>query len=114
MARKRKTRKRVKRKKVIRKKSPFSTVMIAVIIIIIIAGIFISASNVEPTTIEDACVNSGGTVRTQLCCKSASDFPNMCLVGPCACSPTNSHQVKICDCGEGKCWDSNIGECVTL
>jgi len=113
MARKRKTRKRVKRKKVVRKKSPFSTVMVAVIIIIIIAAIFISASNVE-TTIEDACINSGGTVVTSLCCRTTSDFPDMCLIGPCGCSPANSHEVNICDCGEGKCWDSNIEECVNL
>ena len=64
--------------------------------------------------LEQACVNSGGTVRTSLCCLSTNDFPNLCLIGPCGCSPENSHEVKICDCGEGKCWDSNRQECVNF
>ncbi|MBZ9572273.1 hypothetical protein KJA15_03010 [Patescibacteria group bacterium] len=53
----------------------------------------------------EACVNSGGEITTSLCCKATSDYPNLCLVGPCGCSPDNSHQVKVCDCGEGKCFD---------
>ena len=36
-----------------------------------------------------------------MCCQSASDFPNNCLIGACGCSPDNSHSVKVCDCGEG-------------
>jgi len=60
---------------------------------------------------EDTCVNSGGTVETSLCCESASDFPNLCLIGACGCSPENSHQIKTCDCGEGKCFDGT--ECIT-
>lgn len=60
---------------------------------------------------EEACVNSGGEVRTSSCCKATSDYPNLCLIGPCGCSLENSHQVKICDCGEGKCFDGN--ECVS-
>jgi len=59
-----------------------------------------------------ACVDSGGTVSTSLCCKSTTDFPNLCLIGPCGCSPDNSHQVKICDCGPNKCFDGN--ECVNF
>ena len=53
---------------------------------------------------EQACVDSGGTVRTSMCCESTDDFPNLCLVGPCGCAPDYSHEVEICDCGEG-CWD---------
>jgi len=61
---------------------------------------------------EELCKNSGGTVKTQLCCKSVSDFPDTCLIGACGCSEENSHEVKICDCGEGNCWDSNKVKCI--
>jgi hypothetical protein len=54
---------------------------------------------------QKACIDSGGEVKTAFCCKSAGDFPNNCLIGACGCSPENSHEVKICDCGEGKCFD---------
>jgi hypothetical protein len=57
------------------------------------------------TVKEQACEDSGGTVTTGLCCKSVGDFPNTCVVGACGCSPDNSHEVKLCDCGEGKCFD---------
>jgi hypothetical protein len=57
---------------------------------------------------ERSCINSGGIVETSLCCKSASDFPNSCMIGACGCSPENSHSVKICECPEGKCFDGNI------
>ena len=56
-------------------------------------------------TAEQKCVNSGGTVGASLCCNSASDFSNLCLIGACGCSPDNSHQVKTCDCGAGKCFN---------
>lgn len=56
---------------------------------------------------EQSCTDSGGTVRTSLCCESTGDFPNNCLIGACGCSPENSHEVQICDCGEDKCFDGN-------
>ena len=56
---------------------------------------------------QQACVDSGGTVRTGMCCKSGGDFPDICAVGACGCAPDNSHEVKICDCGGGKCFDGN-------
>ena len=56
---------------------------------------------------EQACIDSGGTVRAGMCCKSVGDFPDICAVGACACAPDNSHEVKICDCGEAKCFDGN-------
>jgi hypothetical protein len=62
-------------------------------------------------TKEEACVNSGGTVENSLCCESASDFPNLCLIGACGCSPENSRQIKTCDCGPEKCFNGT--ECVT-
>ncbi len=56
---------------------------------------------------EELCKISGGTVVTSLCCQSASDFPNTCLIGACGCSPGNSHEIKTCECPEGKCFDGN-------
>ena len=53
----------------------------------------------------EACLDSGGEVKISLCCKSSGDYPNLCLVGPCGCSQEGSHNVNICDCGEGKCFD---------
>ncbi len=68
--------------------------------------------SIKGTTAEQDCISSGGSVETSLCCNSTEDFPNNCLVGACGCSPTNSHQVKICDCGEGKCFDGST--CVAV
>jgi len=94
-----------------------SKTIITIIIIIIVAGLgyWVYQSMIAPeelTEIEQACVNSGGQVSTSLCCKATGDFPNLCLIGPCGCSPDNSHQVKICDCGPDKCF--NGSECVSL
>jgi len=94
-----------------------SKTIITIIIIIIVAGLgyWIYQSTTTPegvTEIKQACLDSGGEVSTSLCCKATSDFPNLCLVGPCGCSPENSHEVKICDCGTDKCF--NGSECVSL
>jgi hypothetical protein len=61
---------------------------------------------------EEACLNSGGQVTTSLCCKSTNDYPNLCLIGACGCSPDNSHEVKTCDCGEGKCFNGE--QCIDI
>jgi len=59
---------------------------------------------------EQACINSGGTVKTGTC-GEPGDFPNTCAIGACPpCYPEECHEVKICDCGEKKCWDGT--ECV--
>ncbi len=76
-----------------------------VVAIVIAASILIKMYVIVPVSPDQACVSAGGTVITQLCCGSASDFPNTCAIGACGCSPSNSHDVKVCDCGEGKCWD---------
>ncbi|MBZ9571921.1 hypothetical protein KJA15_01105 [Patescibacteria group bacterium] len=94
-----------------------SKTIIAIIIIIIVAGLgyWVYQSTITPeglTEMEQACLDSGGQVSTSLCCKATGDFPNLCLIGPCGCSPDNSHQVKICDCGPDKCF--NGSECVSL
>lgn len=67
-----------------------------------------SASQEDPdNSLKQACESSGGTVATSTCCQSAKNFPNLCLIGPCGCSPDNSHQIKVCNCGNGKCFDGS-------
>jgi len=61
---------------------------------------------------ERGCIESGGVVETSMCCLSTGDFPNMCLPGPCGCAPDQSHQVKVCDCGAGMCFDGE--QCVAV
>ncbi|XOB46418.1 MAG: hypothetical protein ACKKMV_03140 [Candidatus Nealsonbacteria bacterium] len=93
-----------------------SKTIIAIIIIIIVAGMGywiyqLMTTPEELTEKEQACIDSGGEVSTSLCCKATGDFPNLCLIGPCGCSPENSHEVKVCDCGPDKCF--NGSECVS-
>jgi len=56
---------------------------------------------------EKSCLDSGGTITTASCCQTIDDFPNTCLIGACGCSPDNSHDVKNCDCADGKCFDGS-------
>lgn len=56
---------------------------------------------------EQACMDSGGMVANASCCKSGSDFPNTCVIGACGCSPENSKDTNVCDCGEGMCFDGS-------
>lgn len=93
------------------------TIIIIIITIIVIAGIgyWIYQSTIEPEEIteqEQACIDSGGEVRTSPCCEATGDFPNLCLIGPCGCSPDSSREIKICDCGPDKCFDGS--KCVFL
>lgn len=61
------------------------------------------------------CEKSGGTVESRSCCESVGNFPNLCLVGPCTCSPENSHEVLVCQCPEGFCWNgADGGGCVAI
>jgi hypothetical protein len=60
----------------------------------------------NPVSVTDnSCIASGGTVVTEMCCQSAPDFPNTCVIGPCGCSPAYSKDTKVCDCGPGRCFD---------
>lgn len=100
----------------------------AIIILAVIVGIFMmktkapeqksvqpstqnTNTNTQPAagekTKDQACLNSGGSIETGICCKSTSDFPNSCLIGGCGCAPANSREIKICNCGAGKCFDGN-------
>ena len=82
------------------------TMPLVVIILIIIAAIAAYyLMGPVPASAEQACTSSGGTVGTYLCCLSSGDFPNSCLIGACGCSPDNSHEVKVCNCPEGTCFD---------
>ena len=82
--------------------------IIVLVIIIVIGGWYFiyrkPAIAPGPQANEKACIDSGGTVTTANCCTSASDFPNLCAIGPCGCASGYSHEIKICDCGDG-CWD---------
>ncbi len=69
-----------------------------------------TANKGEQTTKEQGCLNSGGNVSEEMCCKIPGDFPNTCLIGACGCAPNESHEIKICDCGAGKCFNGT--ECV--
>ena len=57
---------------------------------------------------ETGCVLSGGTVDTATCCESVDDFPDTCATGACGCSPDDSHEVAVCDCGEGSCFNGLV------
>ncbi len=57
------------------------------------------------TPAEQGCLTSGGTVTTAMCCAATGDFPDTCAVGACGCPPDGSHQVRVCDCGAGNCFD---------
>jgi len=54
---------------------------------------------------EQVCLSSGGTVTTRLCCNSVKDFPDLCLMGACGCAPGDSHQIRVCTCGSGRCFN---------
>jgi len=53
------------------------------------------------------CIITGGKIEESLCCEGVQNFPNTCVVGACGCPPEFSEEVKICNCGRGKCWNGN-------
>jgi uncharacterized membrane protein len=91
-------------------KTTYIKISLTLIIIVIIAVTGYYYTNMPKSSKEQSCINSGGKVTNQSCCKSATDFPNTCLIGACGCSIENSHNVNVCECPEGKCFDGN--ECV--
>lgn len=60
--------------------------------------------------LEAGCTQSGGTVMNAFCC-SPADFPKLCLNGAvggaCTCPPASSHEVKVCNCPSGTCFDGH-------
>jgi len=69
--------------------------------------LFTFSFTAEKINKEQACIDSGGVVTISSCCNSAEEYPNLCLVGVCGCSPDNSQETKVCDCGIDKCFDGN-------
>ncbi len=79
-------------------------IILIIIVIVVVIGIGFWFYQTQE---EQTCVLSGGTIGTASCCSLTGDFPNTCLIGACGCSPTYSHQVKKCDCGEDKCFNGH-------
>lgn len=84
-----------------------------------IVGIFVYHKRaVAPIeTLDQQCVAAGGQVEETLCCGGANaetqtSFPNLCVIGACGCAPKYSRPTKICNCGEGKCFDGKA--CVQI
>jgi hypothetical protein len=106
-------------------KTNWKFILIVIILAVIFTGfcwwglthIFLEPWDMEEILIkvkqtkEKGCFDSGGKVSTSSCCKLTNDFPNSCLIGACGCSPTDSHEVKTCDCGIDKCFDGE--KCVS-
>ncbi|MDP2910620.1 MAG: DUF5667 domain-containing protein [bacterium] len=61
------------------------------------------------TNKEKSCINSGGEVSNALYCQALGDFPNSCIMATC---DPDGRQVKVCECGEGKCFDGK--ECIAV
>ncbi len=63
-------------------------------------------------TPEQGCLMSGGSVAVASCCASTGDFPDTCAIGACGCGPAGSHDVRVCRCGTGTCFNGSacVGE----
>ena len=84
----------------------------AVLVLVIIASGCVAPGGTGASDKEQKCTSSGGQVTNASCCTSSADFPDSCLMGACGCSPSDSHQIRTCDCGEGKCFDGD--SCVAM
>jgi hypothetical protein len=40
-----------------------------------------------------------------MCCANTGDFPNTCAIGACGCPPGASHEVRLCACAAGSCFN---------
>lgn len=82
--------------------------LILIILVIVASGVgywfYNQGPDLAPSQ-RQSCLESGGELKQINCCKSVGDFPDQCEIGACGCAPQRSHQVKVCDCGEGKCFD---------
>jgi len=89
--------------------------MIATILLIvftIIVGVvitFMINTGIDNSN-EKLCKDTGGSVIKASCCKSVGgNFPSNCYMGQCGCSQEKSHNVKNCECEEGKCFIKEQG-----
>ena len=73
----------------------------------ILAAVNNALNGCSLTPAEQGCLTSGGTVATAMCCAATGDFPDTCAVGACGCLPAASHDVRVCDCGAGSCFDGS-------
>jgi hypothetical protein len=58
------------------------------------------------------CINSGGNITSSDCCEAVGDFPNTCSIGACGCAPFSSHNIRVCNCGQNKCWNGT--QCINF
>jgi hypothetical protein len=63
----------------------------------------------DASALASLCTSTGGQINTGLCCTSAGDFPDSCMIGACGCSPTSSHTVATCTCPNGGCFSTKTG-----
>lgn len=88
-------------------------ILIGILVITLVAGVlfwfYIQESCCQIPNLEaKQCLSSGGEIKSELCgCEGGKDFYNNCEVGACSCASLIKHSVKICDCGEGKCFDGS-------
>lgn len=80
-------------------------ILIIIIGVVSIVGYLFYNQSESSNALEEACLSSGGKVITANCCASVDNFPNQCNVGACGCSPQESHEIKVCDCDSGKCFN---------
>jgi hypothetical protein len=97
-----------------------NSILILFIGIILIAAAYFSyhwffaAMPTEENPLKAACLASGGTISSSICCDTASDFPNSCAIGACGCSPENSREIQTCACPAGQCFDGSKCSAETL
>lgn len=84
---------------------------VTVDITVIIQAVNVALDGCALSPAEQGCLNSGGTVASAMCCAGTGDFPDRCSIGACGCSPDASHEVRVCHCGAGNCF--NGSECVS-
>ncbi|HRH00902.1 MAG TPA: hypothetical protein PLR99_31885 [Polyangiaceae bacterium] len=61
---------------------------------------------VDPNDPVAQCQSVGGAIVQLSCCKTSSDFPDMCKPGACGCDPADSKETQVCTCpGADICWN---------
>jgi len=96
------------------KKGLIIGVIVALAVIVIFAILYFQP-NSNLTEKEQQCISADGKIATMPCyCEGVDDFPELCEVGICSCNPAATNyekEIKICDCGSGKCFDG--AQCIS-